>query len=560
MIKKILIIALLSISSFVEYSIAGPHNNDIYFETQPNTTGLLRGTTNFVVTDFYINPIRDPHGTLNYKHKPFKIIDGNHFTFSLERSSNENAARWFNKRFGGKKNTFGAKASTLNFVIEGTLNLSLRENQVMGIPAGKYKFEEIALAQGSEDNNNMWWFGGTYCFNTSKFLVRCRGISSAGKPVWFDFLKQKIGRSSGQKTVRIISGGSSNIIETNSGDKTKWISSSNKKWMANIKDSTTLSELSIPGTHDTMTYTSNISGAGKIKPEYVRTQVMTLEQQLATGIRFIDIRATPFEYRNLHSRSIDHLKVWHGEYADLNFTVKDVLNKVKEFLANNPSETVYMRLKSEGGKTDDVKFGKLWDKLWNSTIYEGMFWKPVIKSTSEIGSEVLNPTLKSTRGKLVVLQNFTVYCNDIPWNSYKCYQKKPADEAEAVYGPFWNSFDKQDSSDVNEKFTMTSKFDAIKKFMEKTNQEKGTKTAINFLSANGYDVNLSPRRIATIAYGAAFKTAPDQLSSSTLYYGMNALTQAKLETIDYAGIVPMDFPGPGITTKLIDMSIQMNVK
>ncbi|PER94275.1 N-acetylmuramoyl-L-alanine amidase [Bacillus cereus] len=59
----------------------------------------------------------------------------------------------------------------------------------------------------------------------------------------------------------------------------------NPNWMKDIKDTATLSELSIPGTHDSMAYKT-------LEPatDHVYTQSMSLEKQLNSGIRFFDMR------------------------------------------------------------------------------------------------------------------------------------------------------------------------------------------------------------------------------------------------------------------------------
>ncbi|MEA2687549.1 MAG: 1-phosphatidylinositol phosphodiesterase, partial [Candidatus Eremiobacteraeota bacterium] len=56
---------------------------------------------------------------------------------------------------------------------------------------------------------------------------------------------------------------------------------SNAQWMTALNNGVLLSELSIPGTHDTMA----VYGG-----DAVAAQTMSLENQLKSGIRLIDIR------------------------------------------------------------------------------------------------------------------------------------------------------------------------------------------------------------------------------------------------------------------------------
>ncbi|MDO2411085.1 hypothetical protein QUB72_12190 [Enterococcus faecium] len=55
----------------------------------------------------------------------------------------------------------------------------------------------------------------------------------------------------------------------------------NRNWMSQLRDDVRLSELSIPGTHNsaTATYRGGFSG-------YVRTQSIDIRRQLDNGIRF----------------------------------------------------------------------------------------------------------------------------------------------------------------------------------------------------------------------------------------------------------------------------------
>ncbi len=61
----------------------------------------------------------------------------------------------------------------------------------------------------------------------------------------------------------------------------------NPDWMGKLKDDVKLSQLSIPGTHDTM---SRFGGV------FVETQTLTLANQLESGIRLLDIRCRHIRY------------------------------------------------------------------------------------------------------------------------------------------------------------------------------------------------------------------------------------------------------------------------
>ena len=79
-------------------------------------------------------------------------------------------------------------------------------------------------------------------------------------------------------------------------------------WMAGAADARLLSELSIPGTHD--------SGAQyEPYPGLSKNQDLTIAQQLAAGVRYLDIRC-----RNVD----DRFSIYHGS-IDQGQTFDDVL-------------------------------------------------------------------------------------------------------------------------------------------------------------------------------------------------------------------------------------------
>lgn len=102
-------------------------------------------------------------------------------------------------------------------------------------------------------------------------------------------------------------------------------------WMASIPDAAKLTDLSVPGTHDTMTY----SLVGDIS---LQCQNQNLSMQLQSGLRYFDIRARLRD---------DELRIYHAA-GDTGFDLGDVLSTMFDFLEANPSETLIVRLKQEG--------------------------------------------------------------------------------------------------------------------------------------------------------------------------------------------------------------------
>jgi len=103
-------------------------------------------------------------------------------------------------------------------------------------------------------------------------------------------------------------------------------------WMGFLPDDAKITSLSIPGTHNTMTDTSG-NGPGLI----VRNQAMNLDDQLTSGIRALDIRAS-------FDGDGGGFGVFHGcVYVDDRLDT-DVFTVLDNFLGLHPTETIIMNL------------------------------------------------------------------------------------------------------------------------------------------------------------------------------------------------------------------------
>eukprot|EP00590_Aulacoseira_subarctica_P001930 CAMPEP_0172433048 /NCGR_PEP_ID=MMETSP1064-20121228/66254_1 /TAXON_ID=202472 /ORGANISM="Aulacoseira subarctica , Strain CCAP 1002/5" /LENGTH=384 /DNA_ID=CAMNT_0013180745 /DNA_START=51 /DNA_END=1205 /DNA_ORIENTATION=+ len=176
-----------------------------------------------------------------------------------------------------------------------------------------------------------------------------------------------------------------------------------KDWMKTIANNTQLTALSIPGTHDSMTFTSYLL-------ELAHCQSMTLQGQLQSGIRALDIRC----------RHIDNACAIHHGPIYLNSNFNDVMKTVTIFLKNHPSEAIFMRIK--GNEDEPLNNTRTWDQTLAAykLKYKQIIWSGNIQSTI--------PTLQQIRGKIVmedttvtwesifsVQDDFKVFTN---WNLY----------------------------------------------------------------------------------------------------------------------------------------------
>ena len=147
---------------------------------------------------------------------------------------------------------------------------------------------------------------------------------------------------------------------------------STSNWMAGISDNKLLSELSIPGSHDTMTYNSGLVG--------VKTQNLSLQDQLNKGIRKIDIRVKPQD--NL-------FYLVHGSFSLGMEFGHDVLDVCTAWLNSNPSECIVMTV-----VTGDNSAEKIFQWYLEGRPTERFYLDDTI------------PALGAARGKIVLLREF----------------------------------------------------------------------------------------------------------------------------------------------------------
>lgn len=161
------------------------------------------------------------------------------------------------------------------------------------------------------------------------------------------------------------------------------------EWMAELSDDAYLSEISIPGTHDSATQYVGLS--------YIfQCQNTSIAKQLADGYRYFDMRLVldgdEGEKTLVLKHNFSTCKASSGLFADA-LTLEMVLDDVYAFLEEHPSETVLLCMKAENGD-DDV-----------ATVQKLMYG--LIDANEELwytGNEI--PTLSEVRGKVVLATRF----------------------------------------------------------------------------------------------------------------------------------------------------------
>ncbi|XP_072515529.1 1-phosphatidylinositol phosphodiesterase-like [Salminus brasiliensis] len=155
----------------------------------------------------------------------------------------------------------------------------------------------------------------------------------------------------------------------NDGEKLQLPLNYKINWMSSLNDNFYLSDLTLPGTHDTMALYGGPA---------VDCQSWTLADQLKAGIRYLDFRAFAFG---------DSLHLMHGVVFELS-TFKEALETIKTFLSEYPTETVLVRVKPE---------------LFNKENVQGLVEQAIYNDRNVWVSSTI-PNLGEVRGKVVFVQ------------------------------------------------------------------------------------------------------------------------------------------------------------
>uniref|UniRef100_A0A3Q3FR63 Phosphatidylinositol-specific phospholipase C X domain-containing protein n=1 Tax=Labrus bergylta TaxID=56723 RepID=A0A3Q3FR63_9LABR len=152
----------------------------------------------------------------------------------------------------------------------------------------------------------------------------------------------------------------------------------NQNWMKSIADTTPVSAITIPGTHDS----SSLYGG-----PLIQCQVWTLEKQLNVGIRYFDMHAGLWlpSHKQMYARN-SHWKLWKLIKFD------EVLEIIFNFLDAHGSETVLLKVTLHGFLQKNV------GKLMNQSIkkFENRIW-----------TAWSVPNMQQARGKIVFLRSKT---------------------------------------------------------------------------------------------------------------------------------------------------------
>lgn len=223
---------------------------------------------------------------------------------------------------------------------------------------------------------------------------------------------------------------------------------SSEAWMARVPDATPLTRLSIPGTHDTFTFTLTDNVV-------FQCQNHDLPAQLRAGLRYFDVRgrlvvpaSTSAQDQQQQQQAADSpvIGIFHG-HVPTGHTFEDVLLTLFAYLDAHPSEGVVLRVKEEGAPVyqDPPEGADNANNNWRTggynTTFEEAFnhyrtnntrtapgcarhllmpWPPLLGGGD--GDDRVIPTMGQLRGRILVLYEFPVAASvpapyGIPWDT-----------------------------------------------------------------------------------------------------------------------------------------------
>ena len=314
-------------------------------------------------------------------------------------------------------------------------------------------------------------------------------------------------------------------------------------WMSIVPGVLRLSELSIPGTHDTM---------ARYGGDSAQCQSMSLSKQLNSGIRYIDIRV---------KNRTNQFQVYHGStYQHASFD--DVLTDILNFLSTNNTETVLLKLKKEGAS-------------YNSTLSFTERFEAYVEEYEALGLEFYkgtdgNPRLEDMRNKVVILDGFS---------------GSGSDEV-TEYGIKNNNtvnFDVESSWDLDDNWGLHDHWRKKRDHLDEANTGSRNKiylTTLNgangsfpYFVASGHSSNgTSASRLATGRATSPWDNNNDVYPDfprvdcwegfcTIAFEGVNTLVKDYINNqgLSHAGIVVADFPGKGLINAIINRNFRLNM-
>ncbi|KAL2885169.1 1-phosphatidylinositol phosphodiesterase [Ceratocystis lukuohia] len=270
-------------------------------------------------------------------------------------------------------------------------------------------------------------------------------------------------------------------------------------WMDTIPDSQLLSNIVIPGTHNSVT--------DKLTSKLMQTQNVPLEEQLIGGIRYVDITCKDTQRG---------LMVYHG-LSNTKYTFGNVLETIFDFLDKHQSETVILRIQLGGVFESSQSLMQLFEAYFIPHFGLGNRAADRVYSKGDDRISTV-PTLGELRGKVFILEDFktsTPGRYGLPWN------------ADTV-----SSYRRTFSAGT---FSIDSIWDDVKSHLSEAPSDPSHKLRITHTTAS----------VGVFPINFAARNSPK--------VGMNKHLGQYLRNFDgYChGIVVMDFPGQYLVNRIL---------
>lgn len=250
-------------------------------------------------------------------------------------------------------------------------------------------------------------------------------------------------------------------------------------WMGRVDGQKKISEINIPGTHDSATEHVQI-------PYIARCQDLSIKKQLESGFRYLDVRLQLKERKKylFFGTGKKYFVFKHGPaYCRKSgnpfsgsLELEPVLEDCYGFLKAHPSETIVFCVKQEWGKDDTADFQKALSEV-------------IEKHPEYWYTENRIPTLDEARGKIVLARRFDDKAELGDRKSGLELSWKDQGGSELVKVPYSIDTKKNGSTLVVQdrfEYDTEPKWTAFKETAEAgAQQEKKSTVFINFLSTKG---------------------------------------------------------------------------
>jgi 1-phosphatidylinositol phosphodiesterase len=274
-------------------------------------------------------------------------------------------------------------------------------------------------------------------------------------------------------------------------------------WMSGIKDGTKISEISIPGTHD--------SCARSQLDKSKQCQWFSIIQQLNRGIRFLDIRCQYEAGSEIGRGQTIYFPIYHAS-AFQHIYFEEVQAQCIAFLCDNPTEFILMNVQIENSGDSGSTGDKFRQKFMELTApYQAKQW--YLKNSI--------PTIDDCRGRIVLIRAYDAdkkrgWANGggLEWNGFNI----DGESSNAIFQTQngWKIWDRSEKGDKVEKYIKAAEENAARGYL-----------TLNFGS---YALDNNPRRNA-------------ESMNKRLQKFLGTYSDSRDNWNTALGVIPIDFAG-----------------